>query len=89
MSRCKASSKQGRAERYLEPKPSRPVMPESYQICSDSKGSFLPWSKVEKRMLVARNYWIGTTRPDGRGSTGRQFTTWSKIASSAEFSDCS
>jgi hypothetical protein len=26
----------------------------------------LPWSHVVERMTTARNYWVGTTRPDGR-----------------------
>jgi hypothetical protein len=62
----RGKQKQNAARGSIEPKASRPVMPESYEICSASKGSFLPWSKVEKRMSAARNYWIGTTRPDGR-----------------------
>jgi hypothetical protein len=26
----------------------------------------LPWSWAEQRLVAARNYWIATTRPDGR-----------------------
>lgn len=26
----------------------------------------LPWSWAEERLVAARNYWIATTRPDGR-----------------------
>lgn len=29
-------------------------------------GELLPWSWAEQRLVAARNYWIGTTRPDGR-----------------------
>jgi hypothetical protein len=29
-------------------------------------GELLPWSWAEQRLLAARNYWIATTRPDGR-----------------------
>jgi hypothetical protein len=28
-------------------------------------GEVLPWSWAEQRLVVARNYWIATTRPDG------------------------
>jgi len=28
--------------------------------------SMLPWSWAEHRLTTARNYWIATTRPDGR-----------------------
>jgi nitroimidazol reductase NimA-like FMN-containing flavoprotein (pyridoxamine 5'-phosphate oxidase superfamily) len=29
-------------------------------------GKKYPWSKVERELAKARNYWIGTTRADGR-----------------------
>jgi hypothetical protein len=29
-------------------------------------GELLPWSWAEQRLVAARNYWIATTRPDGR-----------------------
>ena len=29
-------------------------------------GDLLPWSWAEQRLVAARNYWIATTRPDGR-----------------------
>jgi hypothetical protein len=40
-------------------------MPEGYSIPQSSEG-LLPWSHVDRRMAEARNYWIGTSRPDGR-----------------------
>ncbi len=46
------------------PQVSRPVMPASYGIAAD--GEFLPWSDVDERLAEARNYWVSTTRPDGR-----------------------
>jgi hypothetical protein len=44
--------------------PDRPHMP-GYRIVEGQDG-LLPWSYVEERMSASRNYWIGTTCPDGR-----------------------
>jgi general stress protein 26 len=49
----------------LTPKAGRPKFPDGYGIPKDTKG-VLPWSWVEERMVKARNYWVGTTRPDGQ-----------------------
>ncbi|HET6261340.1 MAG TPA: pyridoxamine 5'-phosphate oxidase family protein, partial [Chloroflexia bacterium] len=43
----------------------RPEMPEGYGIPKSIEG-VLPWSYVSDMMSNALNYWIGTTRPDGR-----------------------
>lgn len=48
-----------------KPQAGRPKFPEGYGIPKDTKG-VLPWNWVEERMAKARNYWVGTTRPDGR-----------------------
>jgi len=40
-------------------------MPGGYGIASGADGE-LPWSWVEGQCTAARNYWICTTRPDGR-----------------------
>ena len=29
-------------------------------------GDLLPWTWAEQRLVAAKNYWIATTRPDGR-----------------------
>jgi general stress protein 26 len=47
------------------PKAGRPKFPDGYGIPKDTKG-VLAWSWVQERMAKARNYWVGTTRPDGR-----------------------
>ena len=49
----------------VKPKPGRPRMPKGYAIATSSKG-LLAWSQVRKRLSSSRNYWVGTTRPDGR-----------------------
>ncbi len=47
------------------PEAGRPAMTAGYGIASGSEG-LLSWSHVTERMARARNYWVGTTRPDGR-----------------------
>ena len=41
-------------------------MPASYGIARELTASMLAWAEVVARLAAARNYWIGTTRPDGR-----------------------
>ncbi len=48
-----------------EPKTSRPE-PAGYFMDAESGAGLLPWSHVVERMSGARNYWVATTRPDGR-----------------------
>ena len=51
-----------------EPVPSRPGMPASYGIGrgGSAPGELLPWAQVVEWLEAARNYWVSTTRPDGR-----------------------
>ena len=47
--------------------PTRPRMPKGYGIPpARSSKDYFPWSWAERRLERARNYWIATTRPDGR-----------------------
>jgi hypothetical protein len=49
-----------------EPRASRPNMP-GYGIVAANEGEgLLPWSWARERLAGARNYFIATTRPDGR-----------------------
>jgi len=48
-----------------DPHPSRPRMAAGYGI-SQSESGLLSWSDAQARLRQARNYWIATTRPDGR-----------------------
>lgn len=43
----------------------RPQMPNGYGVPTDDTG-LLPWSHARDQLAQALNYWIGTTRPDGR-----------------------
>jgi PPOX class probable F420-dependent enzyme len=47
-----------------EPVASRPRFPSGYGIRSD-EGGLVAWSDAVAKLEGARNYWIGTTRPDG------------------------
>lgn len=47
------------------PQSERPGLHASYGISTDEEG-LLPWSFVSDEMKRSRNYWVGTTRPDGR-----------------------
>jgi len=48
------------------PRAARPHIP-GYGIVSEREGrGLLPWSWAEERLFGAHNYWLTTTRPDGR-----------------------
>ncbi len=43
----------------------RPDMPDGYGISGSTEG-LLSWEWVRQQMTKSRNYWISSTRPDGR-----------------------
>jgi nitroimidazol reductase NimA-like FMN-containing flavoprotein (pyridoxamine 5'-phosphate oxidase superfamily) len=49
-----------------EPKASRPQMPGYGLLDAESGKGLLPWSWAVERLSKAHNYFIATTRPDGR-----------------------
>ena len=49
----------------LEPKAGRPIMPANYGLGKARKGT-MKWPAVTRQLEGARNYWIATTRSDGR-----------------------
>ena len=57
-------SKEKQPGRQSELKPDRPYIP-GYGIPENEEG-LLAWSYASERMAKARNYWVSTTRPDGR-----------------------
>lgn len=57
-----------------EPRSSRPNMPD-YGIAKTRKG-LLPWSWARERLAASRNYWVSTTRPDGRPHAGPVWGVW-------------
>lgn len=51
----------------IAPTVSRPQMPKGYGILDEKAGSgLLPWIRASARLEGSRNYWIHTTRDDGR-----------------------
>ncbi len=57
-----------------EPVATRPHMPD-YGIATDPDG-LLSWQHVSAQMATARNYWISTTRPDGRPHATPVWGVW-------------
>jgi pyridoxine/pyridoxamine 5'-phosphate oxidase len=50
---------------HRNPAPSRPDVPDGYGITSDPSDAGA-WDDVARRIAASRNYWIASTRPDGR-----------------------
>ena len=55
----------GVSERPEEPV-ARPLIAPSAYGFPTSDAQLLPWAYAEQRLVAARNYWLATTRPDGR-----------------------
>jgi Pyridoxamine 5'-phosphate oxidase len=51
-----------------------PHMPAMYH--GKKRDTFLPWSHAEERLTRARNYWICTSRPDGRPHSAPVWGFW-------------
>jgi len=59
------------------PRADRPHMPGGYLAgATSAPGERLPWSRVEELLLTSRNYWVCTTRPDGRPHTAPVWGVW-------------
>jgi nitroimidazol reductase NimA-like FMN-containing flavoprotein (pyridoxamine 5'-phosphate oxidase superfamily) len=52
----------------------RPYAP-GYGIPADREG-MLSWGHLDERMAAARNYWVSTTRPDGRPHATPVWGVW-------------
>lgn len=46
-----------------------------YGISAEAEG-LLEWDWVDERMVASRNYWIGSTRPDGRPHVAPVWGVW-------------
>jgi len=57
------------------PEPQRPYFGKTYGIDPSQEG-LLPWSWVSEQMASSRNYWIGSTRPDGRPHVAPVWGVW-------------
>lgn len=57
------------------PQRDRPVMPEGYGV-PESDDGLLPWGEVEARLVDSAQYWMATTRPDGRSHVVPRWGGW-------------
>ncbi|MEX0782956.1 MAG: pyridoxamine 5'-phosphate oxidase family protein [Dehalococcoidia bacterium] len=48
------------------PRASRPHMPGYGILPPSGERDLLPWQWAEERLVESRNYWVSTSRPDGR-----------------------
>lgn len=53
----------------------RPGLAQEYGVSSKEEG-MLEWSWVSRRMEKSRNYWVATTRPDGRPHSMPVWGVW-------------
>ena len=53
-----------KGKKTASPKASRPYMP-GYGLPKGTKG-LLPWNWADERLKKSHNYWVVTTRPDGK-----------------------
>jgi hypothetical protein len=58
------------------PTPGRPSFAPGYGIDRAVTEGVLPWSELVSRMEGARNYWICSTRPDGRPHAAPVWGLW-------------
>ena len=57
------------------PRADRPHMP-GYGLASESEGRLLSFEWAEERLAAARNYFVATTRPDGRPHVMPVWAVW-------------
>lgn len=53
----------------------RPRMPDGYGVPESSDG-LLQWASVEERLVASTQYWMATTRPDGRPHVVPRWGVW-------------
>lgn len=69
-----------RDARPSEPKASRPDMPEYGLLDAGQGRGLLPWAWARERLERSHNYWVSTTRPDGRPHAAAVWGVWSNEA---------
>lgn len=65
MASAAPKKKRSGAREIKEPKVGRPIMPAMYGMGKRKKGT-MKWAEVCKKLEASRNYWVATTRADGR-----------------------
>ena len=58
-----------------EPARDRPLMPEGYGVPEADDG-LLTWDAVEERLVASHQYWMATTRSDGRPHVVPRWGVW-------------
>jgi hypothetical protein len=59
------------------PRPTAPRIDPSYGVVTDASGAeLLPWSWAVEQLTDSRNYWVSTTRPDGRPHGSPVWGVW-------------
>jgi nitroimidazol reductase NimA-like FMN-containing flavoprotein (pyridoxamine 5'-phosphate oxidase superfamily) len=51
------------------------IVPDGYTL-TDREQRLLDWSHVQERMRAAINYWVATSRPDGRPHVSPTWAVW-------------
>lgn len=59
----------------MNPSIDRPMFPIGYGI-PDTDDSVLTWPDVESRLVASEQYWMATTRPDGRPHVVPRWGVW-------------
>lgn len=59
-----------------QPVAGRPQFPATYGINPSVTAGLLPWERVEAQLVAAKNYWVATTRPDGRPHVAPVWGLW-------------
>jgi PPOX class probable F420-dependent enzyme len=58
------------------PTPDRPSFQASYGVDRDARDEMLTWDEARERLVASRNYWVSTTRPDGRPHVAPVWGLW-------------
>jgi hypothetical protein len=53
----------------------RPIMPDGYGVPESAEGQ-LNWEQMEERLHAATEFWLATTRPDGRPHVVPRWGAW-------------
>lgn len=59
-----------------DPRADRPYLPEYGIAPADAGRGLMPWSWAAERLTSSHNYWLSTTRPDGRPSASAVWGVW-------------
>lgn len=79
MPKREREQKQEEQRASVEPKVSRPRMPEGYGIPKGKKG-MLEWSRVDEALAKAPTYWLSTASPDGEPHATPIWGAWVGMA---------